>query len=64
MMDREARSGSAVNDPRAGLERIQRLWIELKATKRDSREYEELSARIRQEAEAFVAAMRMHDTGS
>jgi hypothetical protein len=48
----------------ARLERIQHLWIELRASKRHSREYEELSARIRQEADAFIAAMRTHDTRS
>jgi hypothetical protein len=63
LTERQARSDS-VSDSPARLKRIQQLWIELQATKRDSHEYEELSARIRQEADAFIAAMRTHDARS
>jgi len=47
----------AVDSAHQHLARIQRLWIELQAARKDPVKYEALAERIRREADAFLQTL-------
>jgi hypothetical protein len=51
----------ALDDGRQRLTLIQRLWIELQASRKDPVKYEALAERIRREADAFLQTFRARD---
>lgn len=54
----------AVNNAHEHLARIQRLWIELQAARKDPVKYNALVERIRREADAFLQSLHADDPKS
>ena len=54
----------AVDDAHQCLARIQRLWIELQAARKDPVKYQALAERIRREADAFLQTLHANDPKS
>jgi hypothetical protein len=54
-------ANSPALDDRQRLTLIQRLWIELQASRKDRVKYEALAERIRREADAFLQTLHARD---